>query len=417
MATVLPFTGMRPRQDLAERVAAPPYDVVSSAEARALVRGNPYSFLHISKPEIDLDPGVDVYSDKVYNRGRESIEQFIADGIFRMDDNPGFYLYRQTLGKHVQTGIVALVSADDYENGIIRKHELTRPDKETDRTRHMQAVKAQTGPVFLTYRSETGLSLLMTQCALSEPVNDFTSDGVRHQFWLITETAVQQQIKSGFQLIPHLYVADGHHRSAAAVRYRALCRDNNPDHDGSEAYNYFMAVLFPHNQLNILGYHRVIRDLGDYTSDTFLDALGAHFDISDSPVPVLPAAAHSFGLYLKGRWHTLTFRPPASGIRDAVAALDVSILQDTILTPLLGITDPRTDARVDFIGGARGTAALEQAVDSGDYKAAFTCFPVTIEQLMTIADAGRLMPPKSTWFEPKLKSGLVIHKLEPKDKR
>jgi uncharacterized protein (DUF1015 family) len=252
----------------------------------------------------------------------------------------------------------------------------------------------------------------MTRCTLREPVNDFTSDGVRHQLWLITDTDVQQQINSGFRNIPYLYVADGHHRSAAAVRYRAMRRDNNPDHDGNEAYNYFMAVLFPHDHLNILGYHRVIRDLGGYTGDTFLDALGAHFDISDSPVPVLPAAAQRYGLYLEGRWHTLTLREPASGIRDAVAALDVSILQDMILTPLLDITDPRTDARIDFIGGARGTTALEQAVDSGDCKAAFTCFPVTIEQLMTIADAGRLMPPKSTWFEPKLKSGLIIHKLD-----
>ncbi len=411
MATVLPFRGMRPLPALAANVAAPPYDVVSSDEARALAHGNSLSFLHISKPEIDCDPAVDVYSDAVYDTGRANMARFISDGIFSLDGSPCFYLYRQSLGEHSQTGVVGLVSIDEYENDVIRKHELTRPVKENDRTRHMQAVQAQTGPVFLTYRAQNALDDLMADCADGVPVNDFISYGVQHEFWVINDAVIGDRISSLFQHVPTLFVADGHHRSAAAMRYRALRRDANPQHTGKEAYNYFMAVLFPHDQLNILGYHRVIRDLGEYDATGFLAALEDNFTVKASAAR-LPDAPEQFSLYLAGQWYRLDFRQPSDAIADSVSRLDVSILQDSLLAPLLGITDQRTDDRVDFIGGARGLAVLEKAVDNDGFAAAIACHPVAIEQLMTIAGEGKLMPPKSTWFEPKLKSGLVIHKLD-----
>ncbi len=411
MATVLPFRGMRPLPALAANVAAPPYDVVSSDEARALAHGNSLSFLHISKPEIDCDPAVDVYSDAVYDTGRANMARFISDGIFSLDGSPCFYLYRQSLGEHSQTGVVGLVSIDEYENDVVRKHELTRPVKENDRTRHMQAVQAQTGPVFLTYRAQNALDDLMADCADGVPVNDFISYGVQHEFWVINDAVIGDRISSLFQHVPTLFVADGHHRSAAAMRYRALRRDANPQHTGKEAYNYFMAVLFPHDQLNILGYHRVIRDLGEYDATGFLAALEDNFTVKASAAR-LPDAPEQFSLYLAGQWYRLDFRQPSDAIADSVSRLDVSILQDSLLAPLLGITDQRTDDRVDFIGGARGLAVLEKAVDNDGFAAAIACHPVAIEQLMTIAGEGKLMPPKSTWFEPKLKSGLVIHKLD-----
>ena len=411
MATVLPFRGMRPLPALAANVAAPPYDVVSSDEARALAHGNSLSFLHISKPEIDCDPAVDVYSDAVYDTGRANMARFISDGILSLDGSPCFYLYRQSLGEHSQTGVVGLVSIDEYENDVVRKHELTRPVKENDRTRHMQAVQAQTGPVFLTYRAQNALDDLMADCADGVPVNDFISYGVQHEFWVINDAVIGDRISSLFQHVPTLFVADGHHRSAAAMRYRALRRDANPQHTGKEAYNYFMAVLFPHDQLNILGYHRVIRDLGEYDATGFLAALEDNFTVKASAAR-LPDAPEQFSLYLAGQWYRLDFRQPSDAIADSVSRLDVSILQDSLLAPLLGITDQRTDDRVDFIGGARGLAVLEKAVDNDGFAAAIACHPVAIEQLMTIAGEGKLMPPKSTWFEPKLKSGLVIHKLD-----
>jgi len=409
VATVVPFTGMRPRQELADKVAAPPYDVVSSEKARALADGNPLSFLHISKPEIDLDPSVDVYSDAVYDRARANMDRSLAEGIFTPDPLPCFYCYRQTLGDHCQTGIVALVSANEYENGTIKKHELTRPAKENDRTRHMAAVRAQVGPVFLTYRADATLKDRVSRSTAGTPVNDFVVEGVRHQLWIMDDTSVLESVTNLFAAVPVLFVADGHHRSAAAVRYRAQCRDANPGHTGTEPYNYFMAVLFPHDELTLLGYHRVIRDLGAYDVPGFLVALGEVFHITPSQAPVTPMRPQVFGLYLAGHWYALALKDQYQPATDVVSSLDVAILQDHVLTPLLAIRDPRTDDRIDFIGGARGLAALAEAVDNGGYAAAFACHPVTIEQLIAIAEEDRLMPPKSTWFEPKLKSGLVMH--------
>ncbi len=410
MATVRPFAAYRPPSELSEKVAAPPYDVINSLEARELAEDNPVSFLHITKPEIDLPVDADPYSDEVYARARENMAQFLEKGIFRADGEACFYLYRQSMslstGVHSQTGIVGLVSADEYESNVIRKHELTRPQKENDRVRHMDAVQAQTGPVFLTYRLDKALADLMASRCEAEPEVEFSSDGVEHQLWVINEAEVIEQISTQFSHIPTLFVADGHHRSAAAVRYRDKRRNENPAHTGDEAYNAFMAVLFPHNQLNILGYHRVIRDLGGLDAQGLLDAVAEHYDIQPAKSEAMPERANQFGLYLDGQWYRLVVK---TNPRDA---LDVSILHDTILEPVLGIKDERSDSRLDFVGGIRGQHGLEKAVDSGEFVAAIACYPVSIEQLMSVAKQDKLMPPKSTWFEPKLKSGLLIHKLD-----
>ena len=416
MATVLPFKGIRPKVQLAEQVAAPPYDVINREEARKIAQDNPYSFLHISKPEIDFPSDKNSHSELVYQKGRDNLDRFLDEDVFSQDKTPSFYIYRQTSGNpacnNSQAGIVGLVSADDYEADIIKKHELTRPDKEDDRTRHMQALAAQTGPVFLTYPKDNNLDVIIENCSQSEPVYDFLSDGVQHQFWTLIDDVYIQQIRACFKLIPTLFIADGHHRSAAAVRYRAIQRGLNKKHQGNESYNYFMAVLFPHDQLSILGYHRVVKDLAAFDDHTFLDSLNKDFDVTACGKDGVSDRAGRFGLYLKGQWYQLDYCASENRTDDIVASLDASILQNSILSPLLGITDIRTDARIDFIGGINSQLALEKAVDSGQYAAAFSCNPVSIEALMKIAAQDKLMPPKSTWFEPKLKSGLVIHKFD-----
>jgi uncharacterized protein (DUF1015 family) len=409
MATVLPFAGMRPPASLAAQVAAPPYDVLTSAQARALAGDNPLSFLHISKPEIDLDPQADPYGEEVYRMGQDNFQRFVSRGTLIQDMEPTYYGYRQTLEGHSQTGLVALVSVDEYEQDSIRKHELTRPDKENDRVRHMQALQAQTGPVFLTYRDNDQLSAQLEQTCAGIPDVDFTSDGVRHQLWVMRDHELVVRIRDAFIRVPALYVADGHHRSAAATRYREFCRGQNPAHRGDEAYNYFLAVLFPHAQLNIQGYHRVVRDLGQYDRAGFLAALAQDFAIQQNATPAMPAQPGEFGLYLPDQWYRLTFKHEKPA--DPVASQDVALLQDRVLGPLLGIDNPRTDKRIDFIGGIHGHQGLENAVDKEGFAAAFACYPVTIDALMAVADQGMLMPPKSTWFEPKLKSGLVVHYL------
>ncbi len=416
MAIVLPFTGVRPPPQLAAQVAAPPYDVISSDEARELARDNPSCFLHISKPEIDFGSDVDPHSDRVYQQGRDNLLRFLAEDTLQKDSASSFYIYRQTLssasGQHSQTGIVGLVSVDDYENDVIRKHELTRPEKEDDRARHMQVLAAQTGPVFLTYQAEQTLEALMAQASQAAPVYDFFSDGVQHQLWTLTDPQTIEKITEGFNKIDSLYVADGHHRSAAAARYRAIRRADNPLHQGTEGYNYFMGVMFPHDQLHVLGYHRVVRDLGHYDAQSFLAALERDFTVRRSDNQAMPEKPGQFGLYLAQQWYLLTCTTLQDQSSDPVERLDVSILHSSVLSPLLGINDPRKDARIDFIGGIRGAQALEKAVDSGEFSAAFACYPVTVSALMDVAGAGKLMPPKSTWFEPKLKSGLVIHTLD-----
>jgi len=412
MARIEPFQGLRPRPDLAEKIAAPPYDVLSSEEARELAKGNPYSFLHVGKPEIDLPPGTDLYADAVYAKGKENFERFIRDKVLLPDKKKCFYIYKQVWGEHVQVGLVAGASCQDYQDDVIKKHELTREDKERDRQRHIETLHAQTGPVFLTYKRQEAIDRLVEQAMRKKPENDFsTYDGVRHVFFVVDEPKVIAAIRKEFRKLDVLYVADGHHRSAAATRIKAGRQEANPAHTGNEEYNFFLAVIFPHNQMKILPYNRLVKDLNGMRKAEFFARVSERFDCEESEAKV-PEKPQEFCLYIEGKWHRLRARPGTFDAADVIASLDVSILQNNLLAPVLGIGNPRTDKRIDFVGGIRGTAELEKQVDGGAFAIAFSLRPTTIEQLFAAADAGKFMPPKSTWFEPKLKDGLVSHVLD-----
>ncbi len=415
MANVKPFQGLRPKKELAPQVAAPPYDVLDSNEAREMARGNSYTFLHINKPEIDLAPDIDLYDKKVYEKGAENLKKFIHDGIVSRDKKPMFYVYRQVMGAHEQTGLVACASVDEYEKNIIKKHELTRPDKEDDRVNHIKYLNAQVGPVFLTYKAEKDIDDLILNITYGEPVYDFVSpDNVSHILWLVRDENTIKRIIDLFAAVDYLYVADGHHRSAAAQRVRDQKRKENPHHTGKEEYNYFLVVIFPHNQMQILDYNRVVKDLNGLSRDDFLKKIEQKFVITPigGSEPYKPRGSREFAMYLAGKWYRLDTREGTYDQDDPVKRLDVSILQENLLTPLLGIGDPRKDKRIDFVGGIRGLKELEKRVNSGNWAVAFALYPTSIEDLMAIADAGKTMPPKSTWFEPKLRSGLVVHLLE-----
>ena len=402
MATIKPFAALRPNPELASQICELPYDVMSSEEARAMAAGNPLSFLHVSKPEIDLPPGTDIYSEAVYAKGRENFDRLITQGSLRQDAQPCFYLYRQVMGKHAQVGLVAAAGCQEYLDGIIKKHEFTRPDKEDDRVRHIEALNSQTGPVFLTYRAVPSLDQLFSEVASGAADVDFTGqDGVRHMAWVIRDAATIQQVEAGFAKVPCLYIADGHHRSAAAGRvYQAR--------QGAGQSARFLAVIFPHNQMQILAYNRVLKDLNGRSSADLLKALESIFVILPGTATP-PGRKHALGLCLAGKWHQLNVRPEFSQAASPIDQLDVSILQQRVLAPLFGIDDPRTSKRISFVGGIRGTAELEKLVNSGDYACAFSMFPTSIEDLMMIADAGGIMPPKSTWFEPKLRDAMFCH--------
>jgi len=411
MALIRPFRGYRPRADVVEKVASPPYDVLSSDEAREAAAGNPLSFLHVVKAEIDLDPSVDVHSDEVYRMGARNLRRLIDDGFLVRDQAPCFYVYQQRMGAHLQAGLVVGASVDEYQSGLIKKHEHTRKDKETDRARHTEILGANAGPVFLTYRADPAVDSVVETVRAGEPEHDFVAeDGVGHTLWAVRDEDTIGALIRVFAAVPALYVADGHHRSAAASRVREIRKEANPGHTGEEQYNFFLAVLFPHDQLQILDYNRVVKDLGALTEDDFLGQVGTRFDVvaTDSPKPVKKG---SFGMYLGGRWYRLGAKPEAFSAGDPVANLDVSILQENLLGPLLGIEDPRTDPRIDFVGGIRGLDELERRCGL-DAVAAFAFHPTGIEELMDIADAGKVMPPKSTWFEPKLRSGIIVKRLD-----
>ena len=412
MARLQPFRAWRPRPELAAKVASPPYDVLSSEEARGMADGNPLSFLHVGKPEIDLPPGTDVYSAAVYATGAENLQRLIADGMLVREPAPALYLYRQRMGDHVQIGVVAGASIDEYEADLIKKHEHTRMAKEDDRTRHIDALDAQTGPVFLTYKARPEIDAIVGRLAAAAPANDFVApDGIQHVVWVISEPRERDALVAAFAPVSVMYVADGHHRSAAATRVRAHRRQANPGHTGEEGYNFFLAVIFPHDQMQILDYNRVVKDLHGRTVDAFLAAVGEKFQVT--PVDRgKPDRSRCFGMYLGGRWYRLTAKAGNYPTDDPVRSLDVAILQDNLLGPLLGIGDPRKDERIDFVGGIRGLGELERLVDSGRFAAAFAMHPTSIEQLFAVADAGRVMPPKSTWFEPKLRDGLIVRPLE-----
>ena len=422
MIEVKPFRGVRPISEKVKEVVSPPYDVLDSDEARERVRDNPLSFLRVIKPEIELDPSTDPYDPQVYKRGAENLNRLISQGVLIQDERSCLYIYKLRMGEHEQVGLVAIVGVEDYVQGRIKKHEHTRPEKEMDRASHIDELNAQTGPVFVTYRSSSGIDDLIEKGMARNPVYDFIGDhDVRHTFYVIDDEQSIQRIQSAFARIEALYVADGHHRSAAALRVRDTRKKKNPKHTGKEAYNFFLTVIFPHDQLRILDYNRVIRDLDGISLENFLERIKADGKFRVEPyVPgrshderaYRPPTEHSFGMYLKGQWYCLTAQPEAFDRSDPIDRLDVSILQKNLLTPVLGIEDPRIDKRIRFVGGIRGLGELERLVDGGDYAVAFSLYPTGIEHLMDVADAGKVMPPKSTWFEPKLGSGIIVHKLD-----
>ncbi len=413
MHLIRPFTGLRPAANRASDVAAPPYDVLSTDEARVRAEGKPWSFLHISKPEIDLPAGTNPYAAEVYAKGAENLKKMLAEDILARDAAPCYYAYRIIMGGHSQTGLVAAASVADYDTNRIRKHEFTRPDKEDDRVRQIDALNAQTGPVLLAYPSAPEVDEILASAASTAPDADVTAeDGIRHTIWVIRDSATLARLTAAFDAMPAIYIADGHHRSAAASRICATRKSANPQHSGEESYNYFLSVIFPHHQMKIMDYNRVVIDLNGLDSAAFLKRIAEQFSVQTSAAPVKPAKPNEFGLYLPGQWYRLEIRADLIPRSDPVARLDVSLLQNHLIAPVLGISDPRRDKRIDFVGGIRGLAELEKRVDSGEMAAAFALFATRMEDLMAVADAGEVMPPKSTWFEPKLADGLVSHVLD-----
>ncbi|MBN2171877.1 MAG: DUF1015 domain-containing protein [Candidatus Krumholzibacteriota bacterium] len=411
MSDIRPFRGYRPRPDLAEKVASPPYDVLSSDEARAMAAGNPLSFLHVVKAEIDLDPGVETHSEPVYAKSAENYRRLIADGVLVRDEKSSFYLYQLTMQGHAQTGLVVGCSVEEYVAGRIKKHEHTRRDKEDDRARHVEELMANAGPVLFTYRQRHEIQALVDGLkAENEPACDFAAaDGVRHALWVVDAAADVAALQGAFAPLDALYVADGHHRTASAQRVRDILKAKNPAHTGEEPYNHFLAVLFPDDELRLMGYHRVVKDLNGLAPADFLAAVGERFDLERTDTPE-PPGQKRWGMYLDGEWYRLAARAGGYPADDPVRSLDAAILQESLLAPVLGIGDPRTDPRIDFVGGIRGAAELERRCRE-DMRVAFAFAPVSVSQLMAIADAGAVMPPKSTWFEPKLRSGLVVRSL------
>jgi uncharacterized protein (DUF1015 family) len=411
MPIIKPFAAVRPKPELAARICELPYDVLSTEEARQDAAGNPFSFFHVSKPEIDLPLGADPYAPQVYAKGKENWQRLLSQGALQQDSQPAFYLYRQIMGRHAQVGLVAAASCEQYMKGTIKKHELTRPDKEDDRVRHIESLHAQTGPVFLVCPASRGLDKIISvflgddpRVPAAEPEVDFKApDGVRHTAWVVRDKSMIQLIGERFAAMPSLYIADGHHRCAAAARIFQRRK-------GSGGSAFFLSVIFPHNQVQILAYNRVLKDLNGLSPVQVLEKLDGVFIIQPGGSPV-PHRKNQLGLYLSGKWHTLHFRPRFAATDDPLEKLDATLLQKYVFGPIFGIDDPRTSKRIQFVGGIRGTAELEKLVSSGEYACAFSMFPTSIEDLMAVADAGGIMPPKSTWFEPKLRDGMFSHLL------
>ena len=409
MAVIRPFNALRPEASRAAQVAAVPYDVVNTEEARALASGNPFSFLRVSRPEIDLPDGTPIYSDEVYTQAVRNFQKLKNECPLEVEETPSLYLYRLIMGNHEQIGVVACCSVDEYDRDIIRKHERTRRDKEDDRTRHILVLRAQTGPVFLTYRGQTSIDSLVKEALdRNPPLYDFVAnDDISHTIWRVPN---YDSLVQAFADVPYLYIADGHHRAASASRARAEIKEHGFSFIGNEEYNFFQCVIFPDNQLQILPYNRIVRDLNGMSSDEFLARVREQFDVSDGGSPS-PAARGNWSMYLNGRWYGLKLRDDSSRPSGAVESLDVSILQDRLLDSILGIKDVRTDKRIDFVGGIRGTDELERLVNEGKAAVAFSMFATTIDDLLKVSDAGEIMPPKSTWFEPKLRDGLLSHEI------
>jgi len=410
MPLIKPFAGLRPVPERAEEVVAPPYDVLNSAEARERAEGRPWSFLHISKAEIDLPEGTDPYDPSVYAKSAENLQKMLQEGILIREEKPCYYVYRLIMDGHSQVGLVAAASVADYDINRVRKHEYTRPAKEDDRVRQIEALNAQTGPVLLAYKSQADMDAILEQTTKQPPLVDVTADdGVQHTFWVIDDDATIEKISAGFDAMEAIYIADGHHRSASASRVaksHALS-----DAGGDQSSDYFLSVIYPHNQMNILDYNRVITDLNGLSEEEFLEKAKIAFSVSEESSAVKPEKPTEFGMYLDGQWYRLNINSELVP-DDPVASLDVSLLANNLIEPVLGISDPRTDNRIDFVGGIRGLAELEKRVDSGEMAVAFSLYPTSMEALMAVADAGEVMPPKSTWFEPKLADGLVSHVLD-----
>lgn len=412
MSLVTPFAGFRPLPARAADVLAPPYDVLSSEEARRRAKNRPWSFLHVSKAEIDLPPETNAYAPEVYAKAKANLKAMVGGGILRGDPVPYYYVYRLRMGTHVQTGIALAASVAAYDAGRIRRHEFTRPEKEDDRVRQIEALDAQTGPVLLAHRPSPALTAMVSGVTQTAPEYDLVADdGIGHAFWVVRDPAYIAGISEAFEAMPALYIADGHHRSAAASRVAATRRAANPSPTGEEPYEYFLAVAFPSDAMQVLDYNRVVQDLNGLTAETFLARVGKAFTVSENNGPVRPAHPHAFGMYLEGKWYRLAIRPALVPETDPVARLDVSLLADHLIAPILGVQDPRRDKRIDFVGGIRGLQALAERVDSGSMKVAFSLCPTRLDDMMAVADAGQVMPPKSTWFEPKLADGLVSHML------
>ena len=415
MAVLKAFRGLRPPKELAREIASRPYDVLSSEEAREEAQGNPYSLLHIIKPEIDLPPETDVHSEPVYRKAVENFGLFVRNGWLKQDEKECLYIYAQTMNGRTQYGLVGCAAVEDYMKGVIRKHELTRKDKEEDRMKHVRVTNANMEPVFFSYPAVAAIDRIVSSVvSKQEPEYDFTAvDGIGHHFWVIRDENNIRELTGLFREIPYTYVADGHHRTAAAALVGNEKRTQNPGHRGDEEYNYFLAVHFPDNQLNIIDYNRLIKDLNGLSTDSFLERLSEKFVVEEKgPGIFKPGNLHNFSLYLPGCWYSLTARPGTYNDSDPIGILDVTILSQLVLDPILDIKDLRTSNRIDFVGGIRGLGELKRRVDSGEMAAAFALYPVSMKQLIDIADSGNIMPPKTTWFEPKLRSGLVVHLLE-----
>ena len=412
MAIVRPFKGLRPPKEVAPKLASLPYDVINSEEAREIAKDNPQSFLHVVKPEIDLEPGVNLYDQKVYDQAVANFKAFQQKGWLKKDETDCLYIYKEVMDGRTQIGLVGCVSAQEYWDGKIKRHEFTRKVKEEDRLKHVDLVNANAGPVFLTYPAQASIDAMINEAVKANPDIDFTSDdGIQHTLWVIKDPAWLKKISEEFAKLPALYVADGHHRTQAAARLAKVRAENNPNHTGNEEYNFFLAVIFPHNHLHIMDYNRAVVDLNGHSEEEFIKKVEEKFTVEKLEYKN-PTAVNTFGMYLKGTWYKLTAKPGSFDANDPVNSLDVAILQNNLLNPILGIGDPRTDDRIDFIGGIRGIKELEKIVDNGKFVVSFSMFPTSIEQLMKIADSGEVMPPKSTWFEPKLRSGMVIHTLD-----
>jgi len=413
MHLIRPFAGLRPAAGRAAEVIAPPYDVLSTDEARTRAAGKPWSFLHISKPEIDLPTGTDPYAPQVYAKAAENLGLMMRKGILARDPTPCYYAYRLIMGNHTQTGLVAAASLAEYDTNRIRKHEHTQTDKENDRVHQIDALNAQTGPVMVAYPHAREVDDILARCSAGAPDADASADGgIRHSLWVVRDAAIEAQLTRAFDAMPALYIADGHHRSAAASRVAAARRAADPRHSGEENYNYFLVVVFPHHQLQILDYNRVVAGLNGMDAEAFLARVRENFSVEKSPQPVMPAKPAEFGLYLAGQWYRLAIRRELIPVNDPVARLDASLLSDYLLGPVLGIKDLRRDKRIEYVGGIRGLAELEKRVDSGEMTAAFALHPTHMEDMMAVAEAGKVMPTKSTWFEPKLADGLVSHVLD-----